>query len=68
MVILNPRNSERICYRIYDYQLYIGSEIRNASNYALPNIHALERWLLKEYQPVQGRINILNPSGKKPTP
>ena len=68
MVILNPRNSERICYRIYDYQLYIGSEIRNASNYALPNIHAFERWLLKEYQPVQGRINILNPSGKKPTP
>ena len=68
MVILNPRNSERICYRIYDYQLYIGSEMRNASNYALPNIPAFERWLLKEYQPVQGRINILNPSGKKPTP
>lgn len=65
MIILNPRNSERICYRIYDYQLYIGSEIRNASNYALPNIHSFERWLLKEYQPVMAKVQILNPSGKR---
>lgn len=65
MIILNPRNSERICYRIYDYQLYISNEIRNASNPALPAIHAFERWLLKEYQPVQSRIKILNPSGMR---
>lgn len=64
MVILNPRNTERICYRIYDYQLYISNEIRNAANPALPAIHAFERWKMVEYQPVQGRIQILNPSGK----
>ena len=68
MVILNPRNTERICYRIYDYQLYISNEIRNAANPALPAIHAFERYLAKAYQPVQGRINILNPSGKAQWP
>jgi len=63
MIILNPRNTERIVYRIYDYQLYISNEIRNSANAALPAIHSFERWLLKEYQPVQSRIEILNPSG-----
>lgn len=63
MIILNPRNSERICYRIYDYQLYISNEIRNIANPALPAIHAFERWKIIGYQPVQGRINIINPSG-----
>jgi hypothetical protein len=63
MIILNPRNSDRICYRIYDYQLYISNEIRNSANPALPAIHAFERWKLVEYQPVQGRVQILHPSG-----
>ena len=63
MVILNPRNTERIVYRIYDYQLYVSNEIRNIQNPALPAIHAFERWKFVEYQPVQGRIDILNPSG-----
>ena len=64
MIILNPRNSERICYRLYDYQLYISNEIRNSSNPSLPGIHAFERYLVKEYQPVSGRIDILHPSGR----
>lgn len=63
MIILNPRNSERLCYRIYDYQLYVSNEIRNIVNPALPNIYAFNRFLVKEYQPVQGRVDILNPSG-----
>ena len=65
MVILNPRNSERIVYRLYDYQMYVSNEIRNAANPALPALHAFERFKLVEYQPVQGRIQILNPSGLK---
>ena len=65
MVTLNPRNTDRICYRLYDYQMYISNEIRNAANPSLPAIHAFERYLLKSYQPVQSRIKILNPSGKK---
>lgn len=63
MIILNPRNSDRICYRIYDYQLYISNEVRNAANPALPAIHAFERFRCVEYQPIQARVNILNPSG-----
>lgn len=65
MVILNPHNTDRICYRLYDYQLYISNEIRNPSNPSLPAIHSFERWLLKEYMPVQARINVLNPSGMR---
>lgn len=63
IVILCPRGTERITYRIYDYQMYISNEIRNTNNPALPAIHAFERWKAVEYQPVQGRIQILNPSG-----
>lgn len=64
IVIMTPTgNSNRITYRIYDYQMYIANEIRNSNNPALPAITAFERWKPVEYQPVQGRINILNPSG-----
>lgn len=63
IVVLCPHNSDRIIYRIYDYQMYITNEIRNADNPALPNVHMFERWKFVEYQPVQGRINILHPSG-----
>lgn len=63
MIILNPHNSERIVYRIYDYQLYVSNEIRNIANPALPAITAFERFKLQEMFPVQGRVDILNPSG-----
>lgn len=63
IIILNPRNTERIIYRIYDYQFYVSNEIKNAELYTLPSIHAFERWKFVEYQPVQGRVKILNPSG-----
>lgn len=65
IVILCPRNTERIVYRIYDYQLYVSNEIRNAKNYALPAIHAFERWKFVEFQPVQARVKVLNPTGLK---
>lgn len=63
IIILNPRNTDRIIYRIYDYQMYVSNEIRNTTNYALPAIHAFERFKFVEYQPVQGRVKILNPTG-----
>lgn len=63
ILVLCPRNSERIIYRIYDYQMYVSNEIRNVQNYALPAIHAFERWKFVEYQPVQGRVKILHPTG-----
>lgn len=65
IIILNPRNTDRIIYRIYDYQMYVSNEIRNAKNPALPALHCFERWLLKPYMAVQGRIRILNRSGLK---
>lgn len=63
VIILCPRNTDRIVYRIYDYQMYVSNEIRNMANPTLPAIHAFERWKFVEYQPVQGRIQILNPTG-----
>lgn len=65
IVVLCPRGTDRIIYCIYDYQMYMSNEIRNADNPALPAIHAFERWKFTEFQPVQGRIQILNPSGIK---
>lgn len=65
IIILCPRNSNRVIYKIFDYQLYVGNEIRDTDNYQLPAVTAFERFLFVQYQPVQGRIQILNPSGLK---
>lgn len=66
IVILNPRNTDRIMYRIYDYQMYVSNEIRNSMNPTLPAIHAFNRFKFMAYQSVQGRIKILNKSGLAP--
>lgn len=63
IIILCPRNTDRIVYKVYDYQMYVSNEIRNSSNPALPAVHAFERWKFVEYQPIQGRVKILNPTG-----
>lgn len=63
IVLINPRNTDRFIYRVYDYQLYVSNEIRNAENPSLPAIHAFERFGFFKYMPVQGRIDILNASG-----
>ena len=63
IIVLCPRNSTRVIYKIFDYQLYVGNEIRDTDNYQLPAVTAFERWLMISYQPVQGRIRIVNPSG-----
>ena len=65
IITLCPRNSNRIIYIIYDYQFYISNEIRKNSNPALPQVLAFDRYLFDEYQPIQGRIKIANPSGYK---
>lgn len=65
IVILNPRNTNRVIYKIIDYQLYISNEIRDTVNYQLPAVTAFERWLFLQYQAVQGRILIVNPTGLK---
>lgn len=63
IIILTPRNSQRVMYKIVDYQLYISNEIRDTVNYQLPGITCFERWMFLQYQPVQGRIQIMNPTG-----
>ena len=63
IILLKPRNTNRILYQVVDYQFYMSNEIRNAENYALPAIHCFDRFKIQEYQPVQGRVKILNPTG-----
>ena len=63
VILLMPRNSNRVTYRIYDYQMYVSNEIRNAMNPALPAVSCFERFLVDSYQPVQSRCTILNRSG-----
>lgn len=63
IILLKPRNTNRILYQVVDYQFYLSNEIRNSENYALPAIHSFDRFKIQEYQPVQGRCKILNPTG-----
>lgn len=63
IVLLIPRNTMRITYKVIDYQLYISNEIRDTENYQLPGMTCFERWMFLQYQPVQGRMRIANPRG-----
>ncbi|MGL5752618.1 MAG: hypothetical protein ACRCXT_18925 [Paraclostridium sp.] len=63
IILLNPRNTDRIIYKVVDYQMYVGNDIKNATYYTLPAVTAFERYMFLQYQPVQGRVEILNPSG-----
>lgn len=63
IVLLMPHNTNRVTYRIYDYQMYVSNEIRNAANPTLPAVTAFERFLIDEYQPIQSRVKIQNRSG-----
>lgn len=63
IVLLIPKNTNRIVYRLYDYQMYISNEIRDAENPTLPALTAFQRYKFFEYQPVQGRLFCANPSG-----
>ena len=68
IVLLIPRNSMRITYKIIDYQMYLSNEIRDTKNYQLPAMTAFERWLFLQYQPIQGRVQILNVTGLRDNP
>lgn len=65
IIMLIPRNSMRITYKIVDYQLYVSNEIRDTEQYELPGMTCFERWLFLQYQPVQGRIQIMNVAGTR---
>ena len=67
-VLLNPRNTDRLCYRLYDYQLYMSNEIRNSANPALPSVHSFERYKMVEYQPVFAKLSVKNASGMRNNP
>lgn len=66
IIVLCPRNTDRVTYIIYDYQFYISNEIRDNDNPALPMITCFDRFKVDEYQPIQARLTIANPSGLKP--
>ena len=66
IIVLCPRGTDRITYIIYDYQMYFGNEIRQANNPSLPALWAFQRYKFDKYQPIQARIQILNPSGLRP--
>lgn len=63
IILLIPKNTNRIVYRLYDYQMYISNEIRDAENPSLPALTAFQRYKFFEYQPVQGRLFVANPTG-----
>ena len=70
-ILLNPRQSSRVVYRLYDYQFYVSNEVRDAANPALPALTAFQRYKFFEYQGVQGRLFVANPTGIReflPTP
>lgn len=64
IMILRPnQGNSRKTYTLNEYCFYLGSEIRNQQNLAMPAVHTYERFLMTDYQPVQGRIKIVNPTG-----
>ena len=68
IVLLIPKNTNRIVYRIYDYQMYISNEIRDAEKPQLPALTSYQRYRFFELFGVQGRLSIANPTGLREYP
>ena len=68
IVLLIPKNTNRIVYRIYDYQMYISNEIRDAEMPQLPALTAFQRYKFFELFGVQARLSIANPTGLRSYP
>ena len=68
IVLLIPKNTNRIVYRIYDYQMYISNEIRDAEKPQLPALTSFQRYRFFELFGVQGRLSIANPTGLREYP
>lgn len=62
-ILLNPTTSERFIYRLYNYMLVVSNEIKTPSRLGLPSAYAYERFKFAEWQPVQGTIEAINPTG-----
>ena len=65
ILLLIPRNTMRITYKIIDYQLYVSNELRDPLHYEAPAMTCFERWYFLQFQPVQGRIFCLNTMGTR---
>ena len=63
IVLLIPKNTNRIVYRLYDFMFYVSNEIRDAENPSLPALTAFQRYKFFELFACQGRIFVANPSG-----
>lgn len=63
IILLIPHNTNRVMYKLFDYQFYVSNEIRAVDNVYLPAVTAFERYKIIQYQPVQGRLTIVNPRG-----
>lgn len=63
IILLIPKNTNRIVYRLYDYQMYISNEIRDADMPHLPALTAFQRYRFFELFGVQARLYIANPTG-----
>lgn len=63
IILLIPKNTNRIIYRLYDYQMYISNEIRDSENPSLPALTAFQRYKFFGFQECQGRLHVANPTG-----
>jgi len=73
IILLNPKNTNRIIYRVYDFMMYLSNEIRDSTLPHLPALTAFQRYKFFELFGVQGRLRVANPGGVRehlnaPTP
>lgn len=55
-----PNSEDHMTYKVFEYQFIISNQYRDANNGRIPSVMVSERFLIDEFTPIQGEINILN--------
>lgn len=59
-ILVIPTTDEQMTYKLFEWQFCISNEYRSGDNVRLPSVMAFERYLIDEFIPIQGELEVVN--------
>ncbi len=59
-ILVIPTTDEQMTYKMFEWQFCISNEYRTGDNVRVPSVMAFERYLIDEFIPIQGDLDIIN--------
>lgn len=59
-ILVIPTTDEQMTYKLFEWQFCISNEYRTGDNVRVPSVMAFERYLIDEFIPIQGELDVQN--------